>query len=421
MIERPHEAAFREVETPVCGPGDVLVRSRLAGVCRTDFEVLNGELDRRWVRYPCIPGHEWSGVVEAVGEGVPDVDPGDRVVCEGFCYCGACRRCRAGDTHLCEHYDCLGFTRGGGYGELVLVPRRVVHRLPESVPLDAAVLIEPASVVLKGLLRARPQPRETVGVIGVGTLGALAIVLARLFSPTRSSPTGSASPSWSLRGGSAPTRPSTSPAAAPRTRASSIWSSRPPAPSRPSSSRPACRARAAGSSGSGSPGEGRELCVPADRFVLRDLELIGSVGYTTCGLEPCGRAAWRRPCRLRADRRPARPGRAVRGRLRADGGAGRRRRENPARARGGVTDRTELLRRAGVGAAGVSLAQLLGPAAAPWPETVAATSPRIRAGGSSSSATTRSTRCSSRRSSARRTRRRSCSARCSGRALRGAT
>ena len=56
VIERPHEAVFREVETPACGPGDVLVRSRLAGVCRTDLEVLEGELDRRWVNYPCIPG-----------------------------------------------------------------------------------------------------------------------------------------------------------------------------------------------------------------------------------------------------------------------------------------------------------------------------------------------------------------------------
>ena len=183
MIERPHEVVYGEVETPICGPGDVLVRSRFAGVCRTDVEVLDGELDLRWVRYPCIPGHEWSGVVEAVGEGVTGVGPGDRVVCEGFCYCGACRRCRAGDTHLCETYDQLGFTRGGGYGELVVAPRRVVHRLPDSVELDAAVLIEPASVVLQGLQRARPTPGETIGVIGVGTLGALAIVLARLFSP----------------------------------------------------------------------------------------------------------------------------------------------------------------------------------------------------------------------------------------------
>ena len=183
MIERPHEVVYGEVEAPTCGPGDVLVRSRYAGLCRTDVEVLEGALDRRWVRYPCIPGHEWSGVVEAVGEGVTGLEAGDRVVCEGFCYCGVCRRCRAGDTHLCETYDQLGFTRGGGYGELVVAPRRVVHRLPGNVELDAAVLVEPASVVLQGLSRARPEAGETIGVIGVGTLGALALVLARLFAP----------------------------------------------------------------------------------------------------------------------------------------------------------------------------------------------------------------------------------------------
>ena len=183
VIEGPHEIAYREVETPEPGPGDVLVRSRLAGLCRTDLEVLEGELDRRWVTYPCIPGHEWSGVVEAVGETVADLAPGDRVVCEGFCYCGVCRRCRAGETNLCERYDQLGFTRGGGYGELVVAPRRVVHALPENVPLDSAVLIEPASVVLKGLERAQPRPGETIGVVGVGTLGALTLVLSRLYAP----------------------------------------------------------------------------------------------------------------------------------------------------------------------------------------------------------------------------------------------
>src|SRR4029078_1356062 len=77
VIERPHEPFFGEVETPAGGPGDVLVRSRLAGVCRTDLEVLEGELDRRWVNYPCIPGHEWSGIVEEVGEGVRGLEPGD--------------------------------------------------------------------------------------------------------------------------------------------------------------------------------------------------------------------------------------------------------------------------------------------------------------------------------------------------------
>ena len=288
----------------MCAPGDVLVRSRLAGVCRTDLEVLNGELDRRWVRYPCIPGHEWSGVVEAVGEGVVDLEPGDPVVCEGFCYCGICRRCRAGDTHLCEHYDCLGFTRGGGYGELVVAPRRVVHRLPEGIELDAAVLVEPASVVFQGLSRARPQAGETVGVIGVGTLGALAIVLARLFSPAAVVAYGIREAELELarRLGRGRDRRRLHPAAPP-TRASSIWSWRPRAPSLRSSSRPACRAWAAGSSRSASPERGRELSVPADRFVLRDLDPDRERRLHDRRLVPGGRAPRRRSRRFLSGRR----------------------------------------------------------------------------------------------------------------------
>ena len=173
VIERPTRPPSGRSRHPPAGRATCSCAAALAGVCRTDLEVLEGELDRRWVTYPCIPGHEWSGVVEAGRRGRRDLAPGDRVVCEGFCYCGVCRRCRAGDTNLCESYDQLGFTRGGGYGELVVAPRRVVHALPENVALDAAVLIEPGSVVLKGLERARPRPGETIGVVGVGTLGAL--------------------------------------------------------------------------------------------------------------------------------------------------------------------------------------------------------------------------------------------------------
>jgi 2-desacetyl-2-hydroxyethyl bacteriochlorophyllide A dehydrogenase len=281
VIERPQEVAYREVEAPVCGPGDVLVRSRFAGVCRTDLEVLDGALDRRWVRYPCIPGHEWSGVVEQVGEAVSDLVPGERVVCEGFCYCGTCRRCRAGDTHLCERYDCLGFTRGGGYGELVLAPRRVVHRLPDGVSLEAGVLIEPASVMLRGLLRARPQAGETIGVVGVGTLGALAIVLSQLFSPAAIVAYGvreqelefarrlGADETADVSGGSAPHEGELDLVVETAGAVAAVeFATRLP--------REGGRIVALGIAG-----EGRELCVPADRFVLRDLELIGSVGYTT--------------------------------------------------------------------------------------------------------------------------------------------
>jgi L-iditol 2-dehydrogenase len=291
VIERPHEIAYREVETPVCGPGDVLVRSHKAGVCQTDVEVLLGELDPRWVRYPCIPGHEWSGSIAEVGANVTGLRPGDRVVCEGIIPCNRCRRCRAGETNLCESYDHLGFTRGGGYGELVLAPQRVVHRFPDSVSFDAAVLIEPGSVVLRALERGRPVPGERIGVIGIGTLGSLALRLARLFSPAeivaygirdeelelatslgadrvvnvlREEPEGGLDPVLETAGAISAVELATR---LPREGGRVVLL--------------------------GIAGEGRTLELAPDRLTLRDVELIGTVSYTT--------AVWSRLVGLLAD------------------------------------------------------------------------------------------------------------------------
>lgn len=183
VIEAPNDVSLRDIETPEPGPGEVRVRSVRAGVCRTDLDIATGALDPRWVRFPVVPGHEWSGVVDEVGEGVTGVEPGQRVVCEGNIPCGRCARCRAGDTHLCASYDAVGFTRGGGWGEFVVVPARILHELPDHVSFDSAVLVEPGSCVVKALDRARIEPAETVGVVGVGAMGALAIRIARLRSP----------------------------------------------------------------------------------------------------------------------------------------------------------------------------------------------------------------------------------------------
>jgi threonine dehydrogenase-like Zn-dependent dehydrogenase len=183
VVERPDSVSLTEIETPTPGPGEARVRSVVAGVCRTDLDIVTGALDSRWVRFPVVPGHEWSGVVDAVGEGVTVVTPGQRVVCEGNIGCLSCPRCRAGDTHLCQRYDAVGFTRGGGWGEFVVVPARILHPLPDHVSFEAAALVEPGSCVVKALGRARIEPAETVGVVGVGAMGALAIRIARLRSP----------------------------------------------------------------------------------------------------------------------------------------------------------------------------------------------------------------------------------------------
>ena len=161
VVERPNEVSYREVQAPAMGADDVLVQSRAAGLCRTDIEMMTGVFtDPRWVRFPVIPGHEWAGTVVEVGANVASVAVGDRVVCEGFIVCHRCRRCRSGETHWCERIEALGFTRPGGFAELVAVPEQVVHRLPEHVSFDAGVLVEPASVVLRGLEKADPKPGE---------------------------------------------------------------------------------------------------------------------------------------------------------------------------------------------------------------------------------------------------------------------
>jgi threonine dehydrogenase-like Zn-dependent dehydrogenase len=183
VVERPDSVSLTEIDTPQPGPGEARVRSVVAGVCRTDLDIITGALDPRWVRFPVVPGHEWSGVVDAVGDGVTGVEPGQRVVCEGNIGCLSCPRCRAGDTHLCQRYDAVGFTRSGGWGEFVVVPARILHPLPEHVSFEAAALVEPGSCVVKALGRARIEPAETVGVVGVGAMGALAIRIARLRSP----------------------------------------------------------------------------------------------------------------------------------------------------------------------------------------------------------------------------------------------
>ena len=172
-------------ERPVLAPTrrQVVVRPQHVGVCGTDLEIIEGTLDPEYVRYPLVLGHEWSGVVHAVGDAVTTVAVGDPVVVEGIVPCGTCPACRAGDTNLCETYDELGFTRDGAAGPGVTVAEHLVHRLAPGVPLEAGALVEPASVVLRGLLATDLVPGLRTLVVGDGTVGLLAAHLLRLWSP----------------------------------------------------------------------------------------------------------------------------------------------------------------------------------------------------------------------------------------------
>lgn len=183
VIAEPGSMNLREVAEPAPGPGEVAVRPAHVGICGTDLELLAGDVDPAYVRFPLVPGHEWSGVVNATGPGVTGLQPGDRVIAEGIIPCRKCARCIRGETNLCETYDELGFTRPGAAARQVIVPAQVTHVLPGSVSLAEAALAEPAAVAWRALGRGDPRPGDRVAVVGDGTVGLIVAHLAGLFSP----------------------------------------------------------------------------------------------------------------------------------------------------------------------------------------------------------------------------------------------
>jgi L-iditol 2-dehydrogenase len=183
-VERPGVAGLVTIDRPEPAAGEVLVAVTAVGICGSDVELLNGSRPAPYVRYPIVPGHEWSGTVAEVGPEVPELTPGDRVVVEGFRACGVCDRCKEGRTNLCTAgYAETGFTHQGAFAEYVCVPARLVHRLPPDANLATAALLEPAACVAQGLLEVELRPGLRAAVVGAGTLGLIAVALLRLTSP----------------------------------------------------------------------------------------------------------------------------------------------------------------------------------------------------------------------------------------------
>lgn len=184
VVDRPGEHRLVTGTVPEPAPGEVLMRVAAAGICMSDREVYDGHRDAAYVRYPVVPGHEWSGTVEAVGTGVDAALAGRAAVAEGFRACGVCERCRCGETSLCSGgYAETGFTEPGAFADHVVLPARLLHPLPDGADLRAAALLEPAAVVAAAVRAARPAPGERVAVVGAGTLGLLAVQLLAASSP----------------------------------------------------------------------------------------------------------------------------------------------------------------------------------------------------------------------------------------------
>jgi L-iditol 2-dehydrogenase len=183
VITGPGAIGLQQIPDAAPGPGEVAIRPSFVGICGTDLELLAGVVDPAYVRYPLVPGHEWSGVVTEAGPGVRDLEPGQQVVAEGIVPCRVCPACVRGETNLCEHYDEFGFTRPGAAAGQLIVPATLVHPLAASVGLAQAALAEPAAVAWRALRRGDLRPGDRLAVLGDGTIGLLVAHLAGLLSP----------------------------------------------------------------------------------------------------------------------------------------------------------------------------------------------------------------------------------------------
>ena len=183
VVRAPGQISLEERRPPEPVPGSVLIRPTVVGLCGTDLEIVDGSIDPAYVRRPLIVGHEWSGIVVDAGSAAGAPAAGTRVVVEGIVPCRHCDSCVAGDTNLCDTYDEFGFTRDGAAADLVVAPAELVHALAPTVSAESGALVEPAAVVWRALMRSGPRPGLRVLVIGDGTVGLLAVTLARLWSP----------------------------------------------------------------------------------------------------------------------------------------------------------------------------------------------------------------------------------------------
>ncbi len=174
----------QEIEIPVIGPRDVLVRVRAAGICHSDAHYRGGFLGA--ADLPVTLGHEVAGVVENIGDEVRNFGKGDRVCLHYLVTCGECAYCKAGTEQFCVSAQMIGKHRDGGYAEFIVVPERSVFRLPDEIPFEqGAIMMCSSATSLHALNKARLRAGETVAIFGSGGLGISAIQIAKALGAVR--------------------------------------------------------------------------------------------------------------------------------------------------------------------------------------------------------------------------------------------
>src|ERR1700758_1390391 len=170
---------IREVKIPGFGRTDVLVKVKVASICGTDLHIYEWD---RWAQHrihlPLIPGHEFCGEVDRVGDEVTSVKEGDFVSAEMHVNCGKCLQCRTGEAHICQNVKIIGVDADGAFADYVKIPESNIWKLDPSIPADYASILDPLGNAVHTVL-AGEIAAKTVAVIGCGPIGLFSIAVAR--------------------------------------------------------------------------------------------------------------------------------------------------------------------------------------------------------------------------------------------------
>ncbi|GLX67465.1 2,3-butanediol dehydrogenase [Paenibacillus glycanilyticus] len=183
-----HDVRIENKEEPVVQPGKIKIKVAWTGICGSDLHAYHGApgVIQEGTPHPITGemapltlGHEFSGIVHEIGEGVSEFAVGDRVTVEPMIKCGKCEPCKKGYSNLCDYFGFVGLQSNGGFADYVVVDDYMVHKLPDKVTLEEGALMEPAAVAFHAVKSSQMKVGSKVAVFGVGPIGLLTILCAK--------------------------------------------------------------------------------------------------------------------------------------------------------------------------------------------------------------------------------------------------
>jgi len=177
---------FRESQPVPPREGEIRLKVAAAGICGTDMQIYKWapRMARR-MALPRVMGHEMSGVVETIGPGVTNVEPGDHVSLESHIFCGTCRQCLSGKAHLCANLRYPGIDIDGTFADYITVPAQIAWRNPKGLKHEIAAMMEPFGIAVHASLEGSGVAGQSVLINGCGPIGLMNVATARALGATR--------------------------------------------------------------------------------------------------------------------------------------------------------------------------------------------------------------------------------------------